>query len=191
MEHALPDGLSAGGEKLWRSVTDEFELGEHELSILLEAARTVDALEALEEIVRQEGVTNVSPQGVRAHPALWRLGSSASRWQSWLPLCGSRLSRKSPHPELSAGQACAIFGSPMRRRQRAPAGPTGNPAIPQALLDFVREDWPGKSEHQRWVSWAEARYSWADANLPDGYEDMPSWDGIVPDQPWHEARLEI
>lgn len=70
MEHKLPAGLKAGGKKLWRSVTDEFELGEHELSILLEASRTVDALDALQGIVAAEGVTNVSPQGVRAHPAL-------------------------------------------------------------------------------------------------------------------------
>jgi hypothetical protein len=70
MNHKTPAGLKAGGRKLWRSVTDEYELGEHELSILLEASRTVDALEALEAIVRDEGVTNVSPQGVRAHPAL-------------------------------------------------------------------------------------------------------------------------
>ena len=70
MESKTPAGLKAGGKKLWRSVTADFELGEHELSILLEASRTVDALEALQEIVRAEGVTNVSPQGVRAHPAL-------------------------------------------------------------------------------------------------------------------------
>lgn len=70
MNHRLPAGLKAGGRKLWRSVTDDFELGEHELSILLEASRTVDALDELEKIVRDEGVTNVSPQGVRAHPAL-------------------------------------------------------------------------------------------------------------------------
>ena len=70
MEHKTPSGLKAGGRKLWRSVTDDYELGEHELSILLEAARTVDALDELQRIVREEGVTNVSPQGVRAHPAL-------------------------------------------------------------------------------------------------------------------------
>lgn len=45
-------------------------MGEHELSILFEASRTLDALDALEKSVRDEGVTNVSPQGVRAHPAL-------------------------------------------------------------------------------------------------------------------------
>ena len=70
MNQRVPAGLKAGGRKLWRSVTADFELGEHELSILLEASRTVDALDELEKIVREEGVTNVSPQGVRAHPAL-------------------------------------------------------------------------------------------------------------------------
>lgn len=70
MEHKTPVGLRAPGRKLWRAVTDDYELGQHELSILLEAARTVDSLDALEKIVRDEGVTNVSPQGVRAHPAL-------------------------------------------------------------------------------------------------------------------------
>lgn len=65
-----PAGLKAGGRKLWRTVVADFELGEHELVVLLEAARTVDALQALEDIVTEQGVTNVSPQGVRAHPAL-------------------------------------------------------------------------------------------------------------------------
>jgi len=66
----VPSGLKAGGKKLWKAVTEDFELGEHELSVLLEACRTVDALDALEKIVRSEGVTHSSPQGVRAHPAL-------------------------------------------------------------------------------------------------------------------------
>lgn len=65
-----PPNLKAGGRKLWRAVTDDYELGEHEQAVLLEACRTVDALESLEDIVRAEGVTNLSPQGVRAHPAL-------------------------------------------------------------------------------------------------------------------------
>lgn len=70
MEHKTPSGLKAGGRKFWRSVTADYQLGEHELSLLLEACRTVDTLDALDAIVREEGVTNVSPQGVRAHPAL-------------------------------------------------------------------------------------------------------------------------
>lgn len=70
MEHKTPSGLKSGGRKLWKAINDDFELGEHELSVLLEACRTVDALEALEGIIRAEGVTHQSPQGVRAHPAL-------------------------------------------------------------------------------------------------------------------------
>lgn len=70
MQHRTPAGLKAGGRKFWRTVSDEFELGHHELSILVEASRTVDALDELEAIVREEGVTNMSAQGVRAHPAL-------------------------------------------------------------------------------------------------------------------------
>lgn len=70
MEHKAPSGLKAGGRKLWKAVTDDFDLGQHELSILLEASRTVDALNELENIVKDEGVTHQSPQGVRAHPAL-------------------------------------------------------------------------------------------------------------------------
>lgn len=65
-----PPGLKPGGRRLWRTVTEDYELAEHELAILLEAARTVDALQELESIITAEGVTNVSPQGVRAHPAL-------------------------------------------------------------------------------------------------------------------------
>lgn len=66
----VPRGLGAAGKKLWRATTDEFELADHELSVLLEACRTVDNLQQLDEIVSREGVTNTSPQGVRAHPAL-------------------------------------------------------------------------------------------------------------------------
>lgn len=73
MQHKTPSNLKNGGRKLWKSVTDDYELGQHELTILLEASRTVDALEDLEAIVRKEGVTAVTPQGVRAHPALVEL----------------------------------------------------------------------------------------------------------------------
>lgn len=65
-----PPHLKAGGKRLWRTVTDDYELGEHEQVILLEACRTVDSLQALEDVVNAEGVTHLSPQGVRAHPAL-------------------------------------------------------------------------------------------------------------------------
>lgn len=72
-EYRAPRGLKTGGKKLWSAVTDDYELADHELAILKEASRTVDALDDLQAIVDAEGVTNVSPQGVRAHPALVEL----------------------------------------------------------------------------------------------------------------------
>lgn len=70
MNQKVPANLKAGGKRLWTAITGEYELAQHELSVLLEASRTVDALEALEKAVRAEGVTMKSPQGVKAHPAL-------------------------------------------------------------------------------------------------------------------------
>ncbi|MFI7168182.1 terminase [Rhodococcoides fascians] len=65
-----PAGLNAAGAKLWKSVVDEYELDEHESALLLEAARTVDQLNLLQDAVTAEGVVIESPQGAKAHPAL-------------------------------------------------------------------------------------------------------------------------
>ncbi len=51
---------------MWRSITGEYELAEHELVLLREACRTVDALDELDGLVRAEGVVVDG----RAHPAL-------------------------------------------------------------------------------------------------------------------------
>jgi hypothetical protein len=64
-----PSGLAAGGRRLWKSVTDEFDLEEHELVLLVAAVRTVDLLEKLDVEVRRDGPTIDTPQGMRAHPA--------------------------------------------------------------------------------------------------------------------------
>lgn len=37
-----PRGLGAAGRRLWKSVTDTYELEEHERAVLTEAARTAD-----------------------------------------------------------------------------------------------------------------------------------------------------
>jgi hypothetical protein len=66
---APPEGTSAAGERLWRSVVDAFELDEHELALLVEAVRTVDLLEELDALVRAEGPVVDSPQGMKPHPA--------------------------------------------------------------------------------------------------------------------------
>lgn len=85
---------------------------------------------------------------------------------------------------------CGEFmgGLVVRRRRREQAAVNGGP-IPASVLEFVPADWPGTSEYQRWAAWSEARYSWADENLPDGCEDLPAWGGVVPDQPWSEVEL--
>ncbi|WP_411733479.1 terminase [Paeniglutamicibacter sp.] len=66
----MPPNLNAGGKKMWRSVVEDYDLGPHELTLLLQVVRAVDALDALESVVRAEGVTVTTPQGVKAHPAL-------------------------------------------------------------------------------------------------------------------------
>lgn len=76
----------------------------------------------------------------------------------------------------------------VRRKRKDPGAALG---VPAELTTFVPANWPGKSEYQRWAAWSEARYSWADANLPNGYEDMPEWDGVMPDQPWDEVKHTI
>jgi hypothetical protein len=61
-----PSGLRAAGRRLWRDVTETLALDEHEKALLLEAARTADALDELEKVIRRDGVL-VSG---RPHPAL-------------------------------------------------------------------------------------------------------------------------
>lgn len=64
-----PAGTKAAGKRLWSSITDDYDLDEHELVLLREAVRTVDLLADLDVIVKREGPTVDGPQGVRAHPA--------------------------------------------------------------------------------------------------------------------------
>ena len=65
-----PENLNSAGQALWSSVADAFELEEHERALLQEACRVADRLEALDAVVRAEGVTIATPQGAKAHPAL-------------------------------------------------------------------------------------------------------------------------
>ncbi len=67
---APPKGTQKAGAALWTAVLDEYELEEHEVLLLREAVRTVDALDALESRVAADGPLLGSSQGERAHPAL-------------------------------------------------------------------------------------------------------------------------
>jgi hypothetical protein len=64
-----PAGAKAAGRRLWSSITDDYELDEHELALLREAVRTVDLLADLDVVVKREGPIVDTPQGQKAHPA--------------------------------------------------------------------------------------------------------------------------
>jgi hypothetical protein len=64
-----PKGTGKAGAALWHSVVDEFDLEEHERALLVEAVRTVDLLDELDEAVKAEGAIVESPQGRKANPA--------------------------------------------------------------------------------------------------------------------------
>ncbi len=66
---APPRGTEAAGRRLWRAVLGEFELAEHELSLLRQAVRVVDVCEALHRLVDDQGPL----LGDRVHPALVEL----------------------------------------------------------------------------------------------------------------------
>lgn len=65
-----PAGLRAPGRKLWAAVVGDFELAEHELSLLEEAARCRDRIDQLRTQVDTDGVMIPSSQGSRLHPAI-------------------------------------------------------------------------------------------------------------------------
>jgi hypothetical protein len=75
-EYEAPDGMTDAGKALWAHLT-EFEPEPHEVSITLEAVRTVDLLEELDSIVRADGAVIESPQGLKAHPAAVESGTAA------------------------------------------------------------------------------------------------------------------
>jgi hypothetical protein len=46
-KHEAPRGLHSGGRHLWYSITDTFELGPHEMSLLRDACRAHDLCDGL------------------------------------------------------------------------------------------------------------------------------------------------
>src|SRR5437867_9467280 len=61
-----PRGLHVAGKRLWRAVTADYELRQHELDLLERACTTLDRLRALDAVIEREGLG----AGDRAHPAL-------------------------------------------------------------------------------------------------------------------------
>jgi hypothetical protein len=68
-----PARLRASGRALWRAVLDDYDLDQHELTILREACRTADSLDMLQKLLEADGPMSSSSQGDRVHPALVEL----------------------------------------------------------------------------------------------------------------------
>jgi hypothetical protein len=70
MPDRTPPGLKAAGRRLWASVTDVYDLEEHEAALLLEACRTKDLLNDLDATIRREGLIVQGEGGPKMHPAV-------------------------------------------------------------------------------------------------------------------------
>jgi hypothetical protein len=68
-----PSGLRRSGRALWRAVIHDFELDQHETTILKEACRTADSLDDLQALLDSDGLMSSTSQGPRVHPALVEL----------------------------------------------------------------------------------------------------------------------
>lgn len=64
-----PKGLAVSGRKLWSSIVKRYDLEEHESTLLLQACRTVDMLDALQAELDTAGMIVASPQGEKVNPA--------------------------------------------------------------------------------------------------------------------------
>lgn len=72
-----PKGLGSAGRKLWAGVLADYDLAQHELAGLLQAARLADACDDLAEVVATDGRMQADHLGnVRVHPAAIELRQS-------------------------------------------------------------------------------------------------------------------
>lgn len=68
---AAPMGSKAAGRRLWRAVLADYELDEHELLLLAQAARVADLCVELQRLVDEDGPLVGEPR--RINPALVEL----------------------------------------------------------------------------------------------------------------------
>ena len=53
---APPKGIGPGGGRLWRAVTTDYDLTDHELVILTQASRVADCLDDLAAVIGKGGI---------------------------------------------------------------------------------------------------------------------------------------
>jgi hypothetical protein len=69
-----PSGVGPAGRRLWHSMLGDFELAEHEVSLLRQAVRVADVCEQLQGVVAEEGPLTTTRLGeVKTHPAVVEL----------------------------------------------------------------------------------------------------------------------
>lgn len=69
-----PPRTGVAGRRLWRAVLADFELAEHEMTLLRQACRVADICDALQAVVDTEGPVSTTRLGEqRAHPAVVEL----------------------------------------------------------------------------------------------------------------------
>lgn len=66
----IPTGLGTPGQKMWKAVTADFDLAEHEAAQLEEACRVRDTIHTLRKQVETDGTMIGSSQGMRLHPGI-------------------------------------------------------------------------------------------------------------------------
>lgn len=69
MAESAPKGSGPAGRRLWRAVVEAFDLAEHELVLLRQAAHVADVCSELQATVDREGLLAAG----RAHPGLVEL----------------------------------------------------------------------------------------------------------------------
>src|SRR4051812_28189193 len=73
MRQQRPKGIQAAGRRLWDAVLAEFELDEHELTLLRQAAHVADTCDELQARIVAEGHIVGTGEQARTHPAVVEL----------------------------------------------------------------------------------------------------------------------
>ncbi|GGH44955.1 P27 family phage terminase small subunit [Microbacterium album] len=71
---AVPKVLKRRGRALWRELVKKYEFDEHETPVLLEACRSLDRIDALEDVIEADGLMITGSTGQQVlHPAVAEL----------------------------------------------------------------------------------------------------------------------
>lgn len=92
-----PDTLAESGRALWLEVLDEFDLAEHELALLRQAAETLDAIDRLQAALTDDDVIVSSPQGQKVNPCLPELRQQRTTFARLIAQLGVPLGDEDAH----------------------------------------------------------------------------------------------